>query len=94
MQKYQLLWTDDFLLFGVNDAPKWLFEKKSNSKKRWPFTRPQHLLLNIAVGGNWGGQQGIDNDIFPARMEIDYVRVFQPAEPAVKNTQANQGTRK
>ncbi len=79
MQKYQLLWTPDFLLFGVNDQPKWLFNKESSNRKRWPFTRPQHLLLNLAVGGTWGGQQGLDEDVFPARMEVDYVRVYQPS---------------
>jgi hypothetical protein len=34
------------------------------------------LLLNIAVGGTWGGAQGVDDTIFPATMEIDYVRVY------------------
>ena len=43
----------------------------------WPFDNKMHLLLNIAVGGNWGGQQGIDDSIWPQRMEIDYVRVYQ-----------------
>ena len=81
MQKYQLLWTADFLLFGVNNRPKWLFKKESKNKKRWPFTEPQHLLLNLAVGGNWGGQQGLDQSIFPAKMEVDYVRVYQALPP-------------
>jgi hypothetical protein len=36
-----------------------------------------HLLLNIAIGGDWGGAQGVDDEIFPQRMEIDYVRVYQ-----------------
>ncbi|MDZ7934284.1 MAG: hypothetical protein U5M51_04830 [Emticicia sp.] len=33
-------------------------------------------LLNIAVGGAWGGQQGMDDSIFPQRIEIEYVRVY------------------
>jgi hypothetical protein len=33
--------------------------------------------LNVAVGGNWGGAQGIDDTIFPRSMEVDYVRVYQ-----------------
>ena len=33
--------------------------------------------MNIAVGGNWGGQKGIDDDIWPQKMMIDYVRVYQ-----------------
>ena len=48
-----------------------------SSRDRWPFDKPMHLLLNIAVGGEWGGQKGIDPDSFPARMAIDYVRVYQ-----------------
>lgn len=77
MHKYQLLWTADFMVFGVDDRPKLLFKKESDKQARWPFDKPQHLLLNIAVGGNWGGQKGIDAAAFPAKMEVDYVRVYQ-----------------
>ena len=66
------------LVFGVDDEPKFLLDKKSaTDRDRWPFDKPMHLLLNIAVGGTWGGQKGIDPNVFPARMEIDYVRVYQ-----------------
>lgn len=75
--KYQLLWTSGFLMFGLDDKPKFLFKKEQEGNARWPFDKPQHLLLNIAVGGSWGGQKGIKKDAFPARMEIDYVRVYQ-----------------
>jgi beta-glucanase (GH16 family) len=81
MHKYQLLWTADFMIFGVDDRPKLLFKKESDKQARWPFDRPQHLLLNIAVGGTWGGQKGIDIAAFPARMEVDYVRVYQLRAP-------------
>jgi beta-glucanase (GH16 family) len=43
----------------------------------WPFDQRFYLIMNIAVGGNWGGAQGVDLDIWPQRMEIDYVRVYQ-----------------
>lgn len=43
----------------------------------WPFDKPFYIILNLAIGGNWGGVQGIDNTIFPATYEIDYVRVYQ-----------------
>jgi len=42
-----------------------------------PFDKRFHLLLNVAVGGNWGGAQGVDDTIFPRRMMVDYVRVYQ-----------------
>jgi beta-glucanase (GH16 family) len=77
MHKYQLLWTADFMVFGVDDQPKLLFRKESDKQARWPFDQPQHLLLNIAVGGNWGGQKGVDDAAFPAQMEVDYVRIYQ-----------------
>lgn len=44
--------------------------------KAWPFDQRFHLLLNIAVGGNWGGQQGVDETIWPQSMTVDYVRVY------------------
>lgn len=75
--RYQLLWTPEMLLFGVDDAPRFLFEKKRAGRDRWPFDKPMHLLLNIAVGGDWGGRKGIDDAALPARMEIDHVRVYQ-----------------
>jgi hypothetical protein len=46
----------------------------------WPFNKRFHLLLNLAIGGNWGGAQGIDDAIFPASFEIDYVRVYKMTE--------------
>lgn len=75
--RYQLLWTAEGLLFGVDDAPKFAFKKLRSSKSRWPFDEPMHLLLNIAVGGDWGGRKGIDKDALPQRMQIDHVRVYQ-----------------
>lgn len=75
--RYQLLWTPQMLLFGVDDVPKFRFDKRVGGTARWPFDKPMHLLLNIAVGGVWGGRKGIDDATFPARMEVDYVRVYQ-----------------
>ena len=40
-----------------------------------PFHKPQFLILNLALGGSWGGP--IDDSIFPQRMVVDYVRVYQ-----------------
>lgn len=47
-----------------------------------PFDRysPFHLLLNLAVGGNWAGKvnnEGVDESVFPQTLAIDYVRVYQ-----------------
>lgn len=43
----------------------------------WPFDGPFHLILNLAMGGDWAGQKGIDNEALPQRMEVDHVRIWQ-----------------
>lgn len=43
-----------------------------------PFDQRFHLLLNVAVGGNWPGNPD-DTTTFPQMMVIDYVRVYQKA---------------
>ena len=78
--RYQLLWTPKALIFGVDDTPRFAFRKMRSGKSRWPFDEPMHLLLNVAVGGDWGGRKGVDDDAFPQAMEIDHVRVYQQAE--------------
>jgi beta-glucanase (GH16 family) len=74
---YQLLWTKDRIVIGVDGKGYMAFanDKKGN-KEAWPFDDPQYVILNIAIGG-WGGEQGIDPAAFPAKMEVDYVRVWQ-----------------
>lgn len=48
--------------------------------RQWPFDKPFHLLLNVAVGGGWGGAQGVDESIWPQRLEVEYVRVYARAK--------------
>ena len=56
-----------------------LSKEDSAPNDDWPFTGDDlyHLILNIAVGGSWGGREGVDKSTYPQRMEVDYVRVFQ-----------------
>ena len=61
-----------FGTFGYNPLTNLL----TDNSDAWPFDQEFHLILNIAVGGAWGGAQGID-DVFPTTMEVDYVRVYQ-----------------
>jgi len=77
---YTVEWYSDSLKFFVDDTEYFKYVKENDDWTTWPFNKNFHLLLNIAIGGNWGGVKGVDNTIFPARMEIDYVRVYEPAE--------------
>ncbi|MDJ1472345.1 glycoside hydrolase family 16 protein [Cytophagaceae bacterium DM2B3-1] len=40
-----------------------------------PFHQPHYILLNLALGGDNGGDPTAT--VFPARFEVDYVRVYQ-----------------
>jgi len=77
---YGILWTDKYLKFYIDvvDNIKLLFSRPAiTSAENWPFSGSFYFLMNIAVGGDWGGLEGVDNNIFPAVMEVDYVRVYQ-----------------
>ena len=52
------------------------YSKNSESFNDWPYDNPFFLIINLAIGGEWGGIQGIDNSIFPASFVIDYVRLY------------------
>ncbi len=54
----------------------------------WPFDQPFHLILNLAIGGTWGGLRGVDESVFPQNMEIDYVRVYQRDYAAIRQNLA------
>ncbi|MCR6655836.1 MAG: glycoside hydrolase family 16 protein [Opitutus sp.] len=79
---YTLEWDEAEIRVYLDDEHYFTSRKDGGDWKSWPFFRDFHLLLNIAVGGDWGGQQGVDPSIFPQRMEVDYVRVYQRTDPA------------
>ena len=43
----------------------------------FPFHEDFYFIINLAIGGSWGGVQGIDNTIFPTTLEVDYLRMYQ-----------------
>jgi beta-glucanase (GH16 family) len=76
--RFQLHWETSRLTFGVDDQVILIYDKPVNATNdNWPFDQPAHLLLNVAVGGNLGGDVDVAN--IPAmRMLVDYVKVWQP----------------
>ena len=82
---YAVEWSPEEIRAFVNEQHYFTFENErltntSADYKQWPFDKPFHLLLNVAVGGMWGGVKGVDETIWPRRMEVDYVRVYQLAK--------------
>ncbi len=75
---YAVEWTPRMIQAFVNGQRYFVFEKPLDATyAEWPFDQDFHLLLNIAVGGTWGGAQGVDPTIWPQQMAIDYVRVYK-----------------
>lgn len=74
---YSLDWDAENITMLIDGKAYFSFKNEHSGKEAWPFDTPFYLLLNIAVGGDWGGQKGVDEKAFPAKMEVDYVRVYQ-----------------
>jgi beta-glucanase (GH16 family) len=77
---YAVEWTEKRMDFFVDDQKYFSFDNEGSGRDAWPYDQPHYLILNIAVGGAWGGQRGINDDIFPQKMLVDYVRVYEKAK--------------
>lgn len=76
--RYQLDWTRDAITIGVDGRGYMrVADDQPGGLGAWPFARPYNLILNLAVGGDWGGAKGIDDAAMPQRMTVDYVRYWR-----------------
>jgi beta-glucanase (GH16 family) len=74
---FSLLWQHDSVQFYIDDN---LYVNGSNANVTsgtYPFNLPFFFIFNVAVGGDWPGPPD-NTTIFPQRMFVDYVRVFEP----------------
>ncbi len=77
---YSLEWTSDVIRVFFDGIPYFTYVNEGDGWESWPYDHPYHLIMNLAVGGHWGRAGGpIDDSVFPVRLEVDYVRVFEPA---------------
>jgi len=74
---YVLEWDELELRFYVDSNLYLTFRNDGTGIAAWPFDKPFHLILNVAIGGTFGGAQGIDDNIFPQELVVDYVRIYQ-----------------
>ena len=74
---YRMDWTPYAVRGYYDDQFMFEFVNEGKGSAVWPFDKKFHLLLNFAVGGNWGGVNGVDETVYPSAFEIDYVRVYK-----------------
>jgi beta-glucanase (GH16 family) len=74
---YTIEWSTNEVDWYVDSTKYFSYPDPGFGFNAWPYSSNFFLILNIAIGGNWGGQQGVDDAIFPQQMLVDYVRVYQ-----------------
>jgi len=74
---YAVEWYPDRLEFFFDETRYFVYRNEGTGDAAWPYDKPHYLILNLAIGGSWGGAQGIDETLFPHRYEIEYVRVYK-----------------
>lgn len=76
---YGMVWNKDSIKFYI-DTPEnitGIYAPEVKTEDNWPFNQHFYLIINLAVGGTWGGTKGVDENIFPQTMVVDYVRIYQ-----------------
>lgn len=73
---YAVEWSPEGIVAFVDDKEYFRYEDTS-TELSWPFDKPQNLILNLTMGGGWGGQKGIDQSVESQQMIVDFVRVYQ-----------------
>jgi len=77
---YTVEWRPEVIIFACDDVVYQVFQKESDDSAVWPFNQEFYLILNMAVGGDWGAVKGVDEAAFSGSgqiMEIDWVRIEQ-----------------
>ncbi len=73
---YAIDWNKDQIAFYVDNHLVYTFKPEVKNENTWPYNQPFYFLINMAIGGNFGGPD-IDNSVFPQEFSIDYIKVYQ-----------------
>lgn len=74
---YRADWSPEKIEMYVDNQKYFTYTNTEKNYAAWPFDQPFYLILNQAVGGNWGGKEGVDPKVYPQKFFIDYVRIYQ-----------------
>ena len=74
--EYEVEWTEDELKFFVDGSWIGSYYNQNNGWEQWPYNQEFYVILNLAIGSHFMPCETQD-ELFPQRYEIDYVRVYQ-----------------
>lgn len=74
---YRADWTPEKIEMFIDNKKYFTYINTEKTYDAWLFDQAFYLILNQAVGGNWGGKEGVDSTIYPQKFLIDYVRVYK-----------------
>ena len=77
LHKFGLDWRPNSITFLLDGRTVYHVDKTEDTVESWPFRDPFYLILNLAIGGNWGGAKGVDDAIFPSKFLIRDVKIYQ-----------------
>lgn len=72
---YAINWTKEKIEFYVDNKLVYTFAPENKTVDVWPFNQPFYFIVNVAIGGNFGGPE-VDDTIFPQEFIIDYIKVY------------------
>jgi len=73
---YKSIWTKEEIQFYIDDQLVYTFSPEIKNDKNWPFNKPFYIIINLAIGGDFGGPE-VDDTIFPKKFEIDYIKIWK-----------------
>lgn len=78
---YSMEWSSEKIDLFIDNQKYFTFKDDNKSYKEWPFSKDFQLIMNVAVGGDWGGKMGVNPELNNMKMEVDYVRVYRDNSP-------------
>jgi beta-glucanase (GH16 family) len=75
---YEASWTAEKIDFSIDDKVFYTYKPSQRDKSTWPFDSNFFMIMNVAIGGSFGGI--VDPALDHARMEVEYVRVYEFAK--------------
>lgn len=72
---YKANWSKNAITFSVDDKEVYTYNPTIKNEETWPFDKPFYTLLNLAIGGKFGGPE-VDDSIFPKEYIIDYIKIY------------------